>query len=222
MLPFQFFQPIVSIPATVVSTIIVAWIQARFKERVRFRNVEQARLDQLSAFLAFDITKRERVIVEQQFRNIFRTLYEYSEILCILNARSPLKALATMQTVRHLVEFDIEQGRFRFKPSYSTAQQRKWRQRLLFFAYAASVYAALGPWYFTGHTSLPWTSVLVLGLSTGASSFIALACLDLSTDISAAQRFMSAVEPRARNAPIAGESGDSEPSNVTAISVVQH
>ena len=221
MLIPQVLQEILSAVATALAPVILGAIQRRLKERARSKDVEQVRLNQLSSFLAFDVRKRDRLIVEQQFRTTFGTLYEYREILCILEGRSPLKALATMRTVRHLVNFDVARLVFDFKASYATAQQRIWKRRLFFTAYAISVYAALGPWYFAERSLVSSPTVLALLFSTAFFFLMAWAILDLATDISAAERFLAAVEPFSAIGATVAPAAEPEPSTSITISIVR-
>lgn len=214
-------QHIFSFIATLIAPAILGALQSRLKERTKSRNVEQGRLDQLSAFLAFDVVKRDRLIVEQQFRTTFGALYEYSEILCILDGRSPLKALTLMRTVRHLVEFDQSSRKFKFTQSFATSQQRSRRRWGVFFAYAMSVYAALGPWYFAEQPPVPWTVVFALALSTAFFLAIAWAALDLATDIRAAERFIAAIEPFSNIRTAIDVIAQSGPSTTVNISIVR-
>ncbi|MCG0583803.1 hypothetical protein K6Y76_36325 [Burkholderia cenocepacia] len=188
-------DPVVSSLATAASAWLIAHLQMRWKERVKLKNLEQAKFDQLASFLSTDITKRSRLIVEQQFRAIFGFVYEYREILSILNSQSPLTVLSMMKTVRHLIEFDESSNTFIFRSSYSTEYKRKSKQLIFFMVYAISVYAALGPWYIFQHQNFSWSTAGFLLLPTIFFGFIALTTLDMSTDISATKRFMSAAGP---------------------------
>ncbi|CAB3773852.1 MULTISPECIES: hypothetical protein [Burkholderia] len=191
-------DPAISSLATAASAWLIAHLQMRWKERTKLKNLEQAKFDQLASFLSTDITKRSRLIVEQQFRAVFGFVYEYREILSILNSRSPLTVLSMMKTVRHLIEFDESSNRFIFRSSYATERKRKSKQLIFFVIYAVSVYAALGPWYIFQHQNFSWSTAGLLLLPTIFFGFIALTTLDISTDISATKRFMSAAEPAIR------------------------
>lgn len=181
--------------ATFLSPLIIGLLNEKLKSRIKSKNIEQTRLDQLSSFLAFDVTSRSRLIVEQQFRTIFGSLYEYGEILCALRGKSPLKALTLMRAVRHLTVFDHVDQRFVFVENYSTESQRIRRRWLFFVAYVAAVYAAFWPWYFSLSGATHWSLVTFLLISTIIFLGLAWAALGLATDIRAAERFMSAIEP---------------------------
>ncbi|WP_144023068.1 hypothetical protein [Burkholderia sp. AU15512] len=181
--------------ATTVAAWLIPHLQVRWKERIKSKRLEQSKLDQLASFLSTDISKRSRLVVEQQFRAIFGSLYEYREILFILNSRSPLTVLSMMKTVRHLIDFNENSNRFIFRDSYNTERKRKTKQLMFFATYAISVYAAFGPWYLFSHQNLSWPTAGFLLIPTIFFGFLALLTLDLSTDISATKRFMSAAEP---------------------------
>lgn len=181
--------------ATTVAAWLIAHLQMRWKERIKSKSLEQAKLDQLASFLSTDISKRSRLVVEQQFRAIFGFLYEYQEILSILNSRSPLTVLSMMKTVRHLIDFDEKSNIFIFKDAYNSERKRKSKKLMFSAAYAISVYAAFAPWYLFSHQNLSWQTAAILLLPTIFLGFIALLTLDISTDISATKRFMSAAEP---------------------------
>ncbi|HEF4757541.1 hypothetical protein [Burkholderia multivorans] len=186
---------IVSALASAFAAWLIAHLQMRWKERIKSKNLEQTKLDQLASFLSTDISKRNRLIVEQQFRAIFGSVYEYREILSILNSTSPLTVLSMMKTVRHLIQFDESSNKFIFRAAYATERKRKIKRFMFFTAYAVSVYAAFGPWYLFSHQNLSWLTAGALLLPTIFFAFIALATLDISTDISATKRFMAAAEP---------------------------
>lgn len=188
-------QLIIKTAATFATIVLGASLDRR-KERTRTKNVEQSRLDQLSAFLAFDILKRERLVVEQQFRTIFGTLYEYGEILCILGARSPLKAFTVLRTVRHLVEFDPLQQRFSFRKGYVTDLQRGIRRWVYFTAYGASAFSIIGAWSIAVQPSMSATNIALLVVATLFFGCIGWMSLDLATDIRVAERFMTAAQPQ--------------------------
>lgn len=180
--------------STPIAAAVFASIRSKIGERGKSKNVEQGRLEQLSAFLAFDIKKREKLIVEQQFRTTFGILCEYKEILCMLSGRSPLKALTTMRTARGFVNFNPKEDVFQFKPSYATLKKRTLKKWGYFGAYAILVYAALSPWYFLKQSLLPWPSLILLLFPTAIFALMAWATLDHATDISSAERFIIATE----------------------------
>ncbi|WP_175745299.1 hypothetical protein [Burkholderia ambifaria] len=181
--------------ATTVAAWLIAHLQMRWKERIKSKSLEQAKLDQLASFLSTDISKRSRLVVEQQFRAIFGSLYEYREILSILNSRSPLTVLSMMKTVRHLIEFDEKSNIFIFRDAYNSERKRKYKKLMFSTAYAIFVFAAFGPWYLFSHHELSWPTAAILLFPTFFFGFIALLALDISTDISATKRFMLAAEP---------------------------
>jgi hypothetical protein len=209
---------IVSTLASIIAAGLIAGLQMRWKERTRPQSLEQAKLDRLASLLSFDIQKRNRLVVEQHFRAIFGTLYEYREILCILNSKSPLTAFTLMKTVRHLVEFDEKTGEFAFRAPYTTDRQRKWKRIALLVAYAISVNITFSPWYFYTQHPLSWLTAAVLFCWTGLFGFIAVATLDLSTDISATKRFMSAAAPAVEKANRAEQDGPTVVSDRSLVS----
>ncbi|OHV00443.1 hypothetical protein BLA34_12690 [Ralstonia solanacearum] len=204
-----------------ISPKVIGDFFARSKEKSRSKNVEQSRLDQLSSFFAFDVLKRSRLVVEQQFKTIFGTLYDYDEILCILSGRSPLRALMLMRTVRHLVEFDHSLRKFNFRKAYSTEQQRTSKRRFYYVAYAVSVYAIFGTWYLAAQPSMSWLAVTLLIVPTLIFGSLAWVSLDMSTDFQVAERFITAVEPPSSVNVASDKESQTGSSTVPNISVVR-
>lgn len=207
--------------AATLATIVLGASLDRRKERSRAKNIEQGRLDQLSAFFAFDILKRERLVVEQQFRTVFGTLYEYGEILCILGGRSPLKAFAMLRTVRHLVEFDPRHRRFGFRKGYVTSFQRGIRRWGFFTAYGASAFSIIGVWSIAVQPSMSLTNFALLLLASVFFGSIGWMSLDLATDIRTAERFMTAAEPQTTLHAPDDSDAPSRPTTMTNISIVR-
>lgn len=203
--------------AAALAPIVIGALLERRKERSRTKNIEQTRLDQLSAFFAFDILKRERLVVEQQFRTIFGALYEYGEILCLLGGRSPLKAFVVLRTVRHLVEYDQLQQRFSFRKGYLTDRQRSIKRWGYFTAYAASAYSIIGAWSILAQLSMSWTNLALLSLVTMFFGSIGWMSLDLATDIRSAERFMAAAEPQTPVRPV--DDADVRATSTTMVNI---
>lgn len=191
----QIFQTTISGIAIACAPHVLGRIYGRAKERFKSKNIEQTRLNQLSAFLAFDVHGRDRLIVEQTFRSIFGHLYEYDEVVCLLRSRSPIKAFSTAKWARQFVEFDYIMGCFKFKPAYEFKARRKRLRRIYAIAYGIFAYAALGPWTPSLQAHLSWPSVFGLLFLSVVFGLLAWASISLSTDISAAERFLFAAEP---------------------------
>jgi hypothetical protein len=193
----QIIQTTISGVAIACAPHVLGKIYGRAKERIKPKNIEQERLDRISALLAFEIDKRGRLIVEQTFRSVFGNLYEYEEIVCILAGRSPLKAFSTIRFARQFVDFDSPKGVFKFKAAYKLKSKRQRLRRIYFATYLIFAYAALGPWSPSLQIHTSWPSAVCLLFFSAIFGLFAWASISLSTDISAAERFLVAAEPAA-------------------------
>lgn len=141
--------------------LLIQWIIENFsRNKVK---VKKERLDQLSSFLAWPITKKDGLIVQEKFKFFFNYEYTYEEIEFCISRNSPLHALNLLRDYRDFVEFDAENFQIIFREKFDTKSKRNKYNRSMYASYYTGAFIGLIPIYYYdkilgkfGLTSLPF------------------------------------------------------------------
>ncbi|QHE92198.1 hypothetical protein PI93_017505 [Pandoraea fibrosis] len=185
----------------VISTAAIAWRRYSREPKVKRKTRDQQKLDQLSAFLAFDIRHRDRLVVEQQFRIFFSGRIDYLEIVCLLGAKRQLTAFTFLPTARPFVIFNESEGHFAFRNLYSTQTKRRIWKASFFAVYCFLCLAAFLPWSTLDFERSGWQSVFALSVLCAMSFWAAWGSLTFSADLSIAEKFVDAAKSAEVTAP---------------------
>ena len=85
---------------------------------------EHESLEFISSFLAFDLSKRNRLVVEHAFEAYLSKRLSYEEIILLMQLNNPLASIKLFIKSRQHVTFNPETKGFEYKKPYSTVWKR--------------------------------------------------------------------------------------------------
>ena len=103
-----------------------------------------AELEFISGFLAFDIKRRERLVVEHAFAAHFKHRFSFEELVALLKFKNPSKGFSLLKTCRSVINI-LPDGTFEFRDKFKTSKARTRRKWVNFGLYFVLIYIALLP-----------------------------------------------------------------------------
>lgn len=116
----------------------------------RRRSKEHESLDFISSFLAFDITNRNRFVVEHAFEIYFKNKLSFEEIRALLNMQNPLTATRLYIRAKQHIEFDSTEFKFKYKKGVQTEAHRQLTKVASFVGYFIFALAGFFMFFFFG------------------------------------------------------------------------
>lgn len=166
-----------------------------FEPITKRRAKEQESLEFISSFLAFDIKKRNHLVVEHAFEIYLRKRLSFEEIDALLQVANPLRAVRMFTKVGQYVCFNSASKAFEYRPFVSSEISRKFHQGANLAGYF--LFCSLGVLLFLFSPELVGThSPLLyppLGLVSLALLFLAYLFLEDGTSMTTAKRFLEEV-----------------------------
>jgi len=171
-------------------------INRQFQPLVNRRSKEIESLEFISAFLAFDITRRNRLVVEQTFEIYLKKRLSFEEIQAVLGLANPLRAFRLLCKVGQYVLFNSEIKSFEYRSFVSTEKKRNIHSILnalgyIFFAFLGILLFLYSPELVGNSHPLVY---LPLGFVSLALLFLSYLFLEDVSAISAASLFLNEAE----------------------------
>lgn len=163
---------------------LLGFANAPYTRKLKKRSKAVEELEFLSAFLAFDVSKRPRLIVEQGFSVFWGYTYSYDQILHMLKFNNPSSAFNLYRKTRHYLE--LKNGAFDW------AKKKKPSDKFYSVRYFISLYIGLYPaiLVFLKNVSLDMDEVILLAVWTLMFSVYALEALSGHEAIESAEKLL--------------------------------
>ena len=93
---------------------IIKWLVTKFSQD-QVTKTKKQRLDELSAFLAWPIEEKDRLLIQEKFLYFFKHRYTYPEITYSIDTPSPMHTLLLLKKYSKYVEVDVLNSKVFFK-----------------------------------------------------------------------------------------------------------
>ncbi len=104
----------------------------------------RAELEFISGFLAFDIKRRDRLVVEHAFAAHFKHKFDFEELVALLKFKNPTRAFSLLKSSRLVMQI-LPNGSFGFCDKFSTTSSREHRKWIFGACYFIAFYFGLLP-----------------------------------------------------------------------------
>lgn len=189
-----FASPEVIKLAGAIITVLTYYLRSarEFPSIGRRKTKEHESLEFISSFLAFDVSRRHRVVVEHAFEIYLRRRLAFEEINALLRLANPLRAAKMYTKAGQHVSFNAELSQFEYQPSVATKRRRSLTHALnlggyFFFSMAGVLLFMFAPELIGDARPLAY---LPLGLVVLMLLFLSYLFLDDVTSLSVADRFL--------------------------------
>jgi hypothetical protein len=126
------------------TAIFIPFAKKFFARSIRRKSKAIEDLEFLSAFLAFGVEKRNRLVVEQAFAGYLKHKFDYEELASVLKFKNPMKGFRLLKASRQAINLEAD-GAFCFKREYSEGAGRLARMLGNFLLYIVLFYLAAFP-----------------------------------------------------------------------------
>ncbi len=174
---------------------LIYYLQSRnaFQPLGRRRSKENESLEFISSFLAFDLEKRNRLVVEHAFEIYLRKRLSYDEIRALLRFNNPLTSIRLFIKARQHIKYNSTTGKFEYAAHTATPMKRGIHKTINIFGYFTFSMTGMALFFYfpeiTTHAKpevyFPIFFIIFLFL------FLSYMFLQADTSISAAEKFMS-------------------------------
>lgn len=177
---------------TVIPLIYYLRSNRHFEPITKRRAKEQESLEFISSFLAFDIKKRNRLVVEHAFEIYLRKRLSFEEIDALLQLANPLCAARMFSKAGQYVYFNSETKKFGYRSFVSSEKSRWFYQGANLAGYF--LISILGIFLFLFSPEIVGTNSPLLypplGLVSLALLFLAYLFLEDGISMTTAKRFL--------------------------------
>lgn len=184
--------------AGAVISVLIYYLRAdrNFQPIGRRRAKEHESLEFISAFLAFDISRRHRLIVEHAFEIYLRKRLSFEEIQALLHLANPLRAAKMFTRVGQYVSLNSATRQFEYRSFVSTEMRRAFVHATnvicyFFFSIAGVLVFLFAPDLIGNKHPLGY---LPLGFVALMLLFLSYLFLEDGTSFSVAERFLKETE----------------------------
>ncbi len=183
-----------------IVTALIYYLRANrnFQPIGKRRAKEHESLDFISSFLAFDISRRSRLVVEHAFEIYLRKRLSFEEIQALLLLSNPLHAMRMFSKVGQYISFNSETKQFEYRSFVSTGLRRAIHQVInlggyFLFSIVGVLVFLYSPEFIGGKNPLGY---LPLGLVALALLFMSYLFLEDGTSLTMASKFLKEAEKK--------------------------